>query len=88
MSLRPEPIEPVPAETARVARAAFPRDGRVTADEDATPDQGTDGTEDDAELIHAGFRRCRQAGHPAIVPPIGSLMRPPALFPTLLHRPQ
>ena len=25
MSLHPEPIEPVPAETARVARAAFPR---------------------------------------------------------------
>jgi hypothetical protein len=25
MSLRPEPIEPVPEETARVARAAFPR---------------------------------------------------------------
>jgi hypothetical protein len=23
--------------------------------EDATPDQGTDGTEDDAELVHAGF---------------------------------
>ena len=25
MSLHPEPIEPVPEETARVARAAFPR---------------------------------------------------------------
>ena len=26
MSLRPEPVGPIPAETARVARAAFPKD--------------------------------------------------------------
>jgi hypothetical protein len=30
-------------------------DGRIAADQHATPDQGTDGTQDDAELVHVGI---------------------------------
>jgi transposase len=47
MSLRPQPVPPIPAETARVARAAFPRGnlylllrdelGALAADEDLAP---------------------------------------------------
>ena len=47
MSLRPQPVLPIPAETARVARAAFPKDnlyiflrdelGTFASDEDFTP---------------------------------------------------
>jgi hypothetical protein len=39
----------------RLQRHVQISDGRIAADEDATPDQGTDGTQDDAELVHAGL---------------------------------
>ena len=75
MSLRPEPVGEIPAETARVARAAFPKGTLITRLRDAFDALYED--EDFRSLYPQGSRMslvCDDLEHVAVIP--GSLLAP------------
>lgn len=86
MSLRPQPVPPVPEETARVARAAFPdgsiymllRDevGPLAADQDFTALFPTHGLPVHRALVGPRGGRRRQKPHRLEVHPLAGVDRP------------
>ena len=60
MSLRPQPVPPVPQETARIARAAFPGGNPYLGGEDVGEREAVGPDEGAAEALLAGGAKAQQ----------------------------